>query len=76
MNDEAARQGRPDTHLITAQSIAPRVVIVLPLEGRPTVEEEAARESDSRRLEDWIKSRPELLQLVTDAVHLSARKAA
>jgi hypothetical protein len=51
-------------------SDAPRLVIVLPLEGRPIVREEAMHEGDSRRLEDWVKSQPGLLRLVREALRL------
>lgn len=54
----------------------PRLVIVLSVEERPKVREEAMTEGESRRLEDWIKSRPELHKLVEDALLLQARKAA
>jgi len=54
----------------------PRLVIVLSLEERPKVHEEAMHEGDSRRLQDWIKSRPALLQLVKDALLLQTKKAA
>lgn len=56
-------------------SEAPRLVIVLPLEGRPTVRQEAQAPADERRLEDWVKSHPALLQLVVDALQLSRQAA-
>jgi len=59
-----------------ANHSTPTLTIVLPLEGRPRVHEEAMHEGDSRRLEDWIKSQPALLQLVKDALLLQARRAA
>ena len=77
MNDESARYRRfaRDVTTTTA-SVAPRLVIVLGLEERPKVHEEAEHEGDSRRLEDWIKSRPALLKLVVDALELGRKKAA
>lgn len=55
---------------------APRLTIILQLEERPRVVEDALTESESRRLEDWVKSQPELLKLVRYALHLQTRRAA
>ncbi len=76
MKDGTARQGRPDSNSITAPSVPPRLIIDLSLEASPKVYEEAMHEGDSRRLADWIGSRPELDRLVRDAIRLMAREAA
>jgi hypothetical protein len=39
----------------------PRVIVVIPLEGRPTVHYDASHEKDVLRLQDWVGARP-LLQ--------------
>jgi hypothetical protein len=53
----------------------PAVVIRLALEERPEVRQEAVTEGESKRLEDWIKSKPQLHRLVYDAVQLMRRAA-
>jgi hypothetical protein len=75
MNETGRPPERPATNQITALNVAPRLVITLELEGRPTVREDATGEGDSLRLQDWIKSQPRLHRLVYDAARL-AREAA
>ena len=55
---------------------APAIVIRLEIEERPSVREDALSESESKRLHDWITSRPELRRLVRDAVVLMTEKKA
>ena len=48
----------------------PQLVVVLKIEAAPFVRIEADTDADYERLADWIRARPELHQLVTDAVAL------
>ena len=79
MNDEAARQGRPDTNAITclddSTGTGPPLVIAIGIEGRPRVRQVAGSESEERRLQFWVKSQPRLHRLVYDAVQLMREAA-
>ena len=74
-NDERHPARNAAANPITALNVAPRLVITLELERRPTVREEATGDGDSLRLQDWIKSQPRLHRLVYEAARL-ARAAA
>jgi hypothetical protein len=50
---------------------APRVVIVVPFEGEPSVLADYMNDADESRMLDWLRSRPELLELIRDALELT-----
>lgn len=58
MNDEAARQGRPDDFADRSphRVARPAVVITIPLEGQSRIQVEAQSLEDHRRLIDWLRS--------------------
>lgn len=87
MNDEAARQGRPDSNSAAIHDSTedggkllkftpPRLAIVLPLEGIPYIRVHCDHEADEKRIRYWIASRPELQDIVDRVLRLAIEKAA
>jgi len=62
-----------DVRLPTPRPV-PRVVIILKIEQSPIVLVDANTPDDFARLDDWIKPRPDLHQLIIDALAIRERR--
>jgi hypothetical protein len=57
-------------------SCPPSFAVVVPLEGRARVVCDAQTEGELERLNDWLRARPDWLELVQAAVDLADRDRA
>jgi hypothetical protein len=46
----------------------PRLIIVLPFEGRAVLQYDVEHELDQQRLEEWIRSKPRLAEAISELV--------